>query len=162
MRELRNRIAVGLDHTPAAHCALTWAVREAIARRATLLVITAWTGEARAAARERGDLVAERRRLQGMQRAGFRRAMTGIAMTGIAGTPPLVAWEIVLADAVTALSHAATFADTLVVGAHHVGGRTASTADLLARRLAKHGEHIPVVAVDTEDCAGEPVMVGAA
>lgn len=146
MRELKGRIAVGLDGSPAARDALFWAVREAVARRASLLVVTAWTAQARAAARERGALRDERVKLQRMQQDALDAALASMT------DPPAVARELVLADPITALAHAAGYADLLVVGdGRRHQQRRMSTATLLARRLNAPGrtaDRVPVVAVE--------------
>ena len=158
MRERKGRIAVGLDDSPAAREALVWAAREAAARRARLLVVTAWTAQARAAARDRGVLREQRLALQRMQREVIAAALGPLA------DPPPVARELVLADPITALAHAAEYADLLVVGdGRRQYQRRMSTATLLARRLGgAHGraDRIPVVAVPAERVPVRPGPAG--
>jgi nucleotide-binding universal stress UspA family protein len=159
MREIRNRIAVGLDGSPASRHALHWAVREAVARRAILLVVTAWTAEARGLARERDDLVGERIRLQEMQLKCL-----ADAFAELPGEPPTITRELVLADPITALCHAAGYADALVVGVRAEEFRPVPTAGVLARRLARRGDGVAVIAIPEpveEDLEATPVLLGA-
>jgi nucleotide-binding universal stress UspA family protein len=141
MGELRNRIAVGLDGSPAARRALAWAGREALRTGSVLLVVTAWTAQARAGARERGELPADRIRLQRMQLDCLAEALDGLP------EPPAVARELVLADPITAMCHAAGYADMLVLGVRGEEDRPTPTAGLVARRLARRGDIVPVVAI---------------
>jgi hypothetical protein len=159
MRQRRNRIAVGLDGSPAARAALAWAAREAVERHSSLLVVTAWTAQERALARERGDLREQRRRLQRMQRYCVAEALADLP----GPAPTLVARELVLADPVTALAHAAGIADTLVVGERADGSPAAvSTAALLARRLGRRIDPVPVVSVRGCHADVPSVLTGAA
>lgn len=145
MREIRNRIAVGVDGSPASRRALAWAVREAVDRCAVLLVVTAWTAEARAVARRRGELARERVRLQDMQLACLAEAFATLS-----APPPRVTRELVLADPITALCHAAGYADVLVVGVRAAETRPTPTAGLVARRVARRGDGVAVVAVPAD------------
>lgn len=106
----RHRIAVGLDAGEPARRALWWAVREAARTGASLLVVTAWPARQRDAARRTGQLFAARVRLQRMQVERIAEAVAGL------DRPPLVARQLVLAEPVPALCHAARFADIVVLG----------------------------------------------
>jgi nucleotide-binding universal stress UspA family protein len=127
-----HRIAVGLDGSTAAHRALAWAADEAQRRGASLLVVTAWPGESRAVARAGGTLPTERRRLQRMQRHAI-----ASATAALAGGPPVLR-ELVFGEPVTALCHAASRADLLVLG---TDGRppAESVGAAVTRRLNAHG-----------------------
>lgn len=142
-----DRIVVGLDRSASAHYALTWAAREAARRHVTLLVVTAWPAVDRVSARDNGELVDHRVRLHQMQRDAVAAATAGLVCA------PLVAREIVFADPVTALCHAAGFADLVVLGGEATGGlRPPSVATEVATRLARHrraGEPAPIVVVST-------------
>lgn len=141
----RARIAVGLDGSAAARNALAWAVREAVRRHAAVLVVTAWPAADRAAARERGTLVAGRRRLSGMQRDAI-----ATATAGIDPAPP-IAREIIFADPVLALCHAAAVADLLVLGGDETVDRSpwSIAANVGQRSGAGHraGACVPIILV---------------
>jgi hypothetical protein len=157
----RGRIAVGFDGSRAARAALAWTVREAARRGARVLLVTAWPTADRVAARRRGRLVTARLRLQRLQREAV-----AVATAGLAEVPEVLR-EIVLADPVTALSHAANFADLVVLGdsgpTH--GRHDATTAAALVDRLARRrrtGAPVPVLVVPTSPrtavtAAGRPV-----
>ncbi|MDG4830926.1 universal stress protein [Solwaraspora sp. WMMD1047] len=152
----RGRIAVGFDGSPAARAALAWALREADRRQSRVLVVTAWPTADRATARRRDDLVTARLRLQRRQRDAV-----AAAGAGLVPIPP-VATEVVLADPVTALCHAADFADLVVVGGGGPATDTGAvrTGDALTARLARRrGPQPPVpvvvVAAPTEPAAAE-------
>jgi hypothetical protein len=134
---MHNRIAVGYDGSPAAQYALDWAVREAIGWGSTVLVVTAWPGDARGR-RDVETLTAQRLRLHRIQRRGVAAAVAGLSR------PPVVAREIILADPVTALAYAAKFADIVVVGGEAAGAlRPGSVGAALARRLSRRGRGGP-------------------
>lgn len=141
----RARIAVGLDGSAAARNALAWAVREATRRRAAVLVVTAWPNADRAAARESGTLVAGRLRLSDMQRDAIATATAGI------DPPPPIAREVIFADPVLALCHAATFADLLVLGGDETIDRSPwSIAAHVGHRTGAHrpaGIPVPIILV---------------
>jgi hypothetical protein len=143
---MHNRIAVGYDGSPAAQYALTWAVHEAMGRGAIVLLVTAWPAAARSTGHDPDALADERLRLHRMQRRGVAEAIAGLVR------PPVVAREIILSEPVTALLHAARFADIVVVGTDTAEAlRPGSIATVLARRLSrrKRGGPAPVVVVAT-------------
>nr|MDT0660371.1 universal stress protein [Micromonospora sp. DSM 115978] len=139
----RGRIAVGFDGSPAARAALDWTVREAARLGARVLLVTAWPADDRAAARRSGRLVAARQRLQRDQREAVAAATAGLDPV------PMVLRQLVLGDPVTALSHAAAFADLVVLGdsgpcpAHGARPRTATA--LTARLANRAGAPVPVL-----------------
>lgn len=142
-----NRIAVGYDGSPAARYALAWAVREAMGRDAIVLLVTAWPATAHTS-HDPATLVAHRLRLHGMQRRGVAEAVAGL------DRPPVVAREIILADPVTALVHAASFADIVVIGgdateALRPGSVAAVLAERLGRRRRQRADPAPVVVLTT-------------
>lgn len=124
----QHRIAVGLDRSPAARAALTWAVRAAGPRTATVLVVTAWPDVDRAVARSTGTLPGGRVRLHQLQRDAIAEAVAGL------DRPPLVVREILFAEPEVALCHAGTSADLLVIGTDRVGPTPLTT--VLTRKLA--------------------------
>lgn len=131
-QRVRRRIAVGLDGGEPDRAALRWAVREATRTGSSLLVVTAWPGPARARAREAGGLVAGRQGLQRMQQSRLAEALAGL------DSPPPVARLLVLADPVTALCHAARFADLVVIGVRNrFGPRPDSIAASVTRCLGR-------------------------
>jgi nucleotide-binding universal stress UspA family protein len=142
-----HRIVVGLDRSAPARDALAWAVREASRRHASVLVITAWPDADRVGPRENDQLVGARVRLQRMQREAIDAATEGLERR------PIVVRELVIADPVTALSHAATPADLVVIGSDKPSGLGArSIAAAVAGRLARHratGNAPPLVVVAT-------------
>lgn len=147
---VRHRIAVGLDASEPARHALWWAVREAARSDGGVLVVTAWTAAQRATARETEGLYAARLRLQHMQRQRIAEAVAGL------DPAPPIARMLVLAEPVTALCHAARFADVIALGGRgrsRRGGR--STPVSVARRLDKRrragATPTVVVAVDAEE-----------
>jgi nucleotide-binding universal stress UspA family protein len=148
-----SRIAVGYDGSAAAQYALDWAARQAAASGATVFVLTAWpAGRVR---RDADAVLADRMRLHRMQRWGVAQAVAGLPR------PPLVAREIVLAEPVTALAHAAAFADMVVVGSDAAEAmRPGSVAAVLARRLsrARRAGPAPVVVVATKDRFERPAV----
>jgi nucleotide-binding universal stress UspA family protein len=126
-----RRIAVGLDGSARARHALAWAVRESRRRGARLLVVTAWPEESRRRARMAGRLHVERLRLQRMQVECIASATRGMRQQ------PLIGRELILADPVTALCHAAAWSDLVVVGGGRVGDDPdGSIAGRVAARLA--------------------------
>jgi nucleotide-binding universal stress UspA family protein len=152
----RGRIAVGFDGSPAARAALAWALREAGRRQSRVLVVTAWPTADRATARHRDGLVAARRRLQRRQRDAV-----ATAGAGLVPIPP-VATEVVLADPVTALCHAADFADLVVVGGGGpaVDAGAVRTGDALTARLARRRGTQPPVPVVVVAAPTEPPAAG--
>lgn len=145
---MHSRIIVGLDGSASAQYAMHWAVREAARRHATVLVVTAWPiglGHPPASI-SREAAIAGRRRIEGMQRAAIVRALDGLA------DPPAVGREIVLAEPVVALCHAASAADLVVVGSDEFDGlRASSLAARLAVKLSerRHGLPTPTVVIPT-------------
>jgi nucleotide-binding universal stress UspA family protein len=152
----RNRIVVGIDGSVPAQRALEWAAQEAGRRGATVLVVTAWpvaTGPAPAPGRRR-ELIDGRMRIGHLQQAAIARALTGMA------EPPVVGREIIFADPVTALCHAAALADLVVVGSDEQRGlRRSSVAARVAQRLSarrRRGLAAPLVVVPTR--TAEPAI----
>jgi hypothetical protein len=74
-----DRIVIGLDRSVSGHHTLTWAAREAARRHATLLVVAAWPAVDRISARDNGELVHHRVRLNQMQRDAVAAATAGLA-----------------------------------------------------------------------------------
>jgi hypothetical protein len=149
-----HRIAVALDESAPALAALAWAVREAACRNATVLVITAWPAAQRRAARDGGTLVAARIRLCDMQRDAILAATVGLDPI------PTIAREVILAEPVTALRHAATRADLIVVGGDETTGpsRWSNAARIKPRVPARHpvGVPVPTVVVTTSPARPAP------
>ncbi len=152
-----NRIVVGLDGSAPARHALEWAVREAVRRGATVLVVTAWAGGARASHDEarHAELVAQHVRLAAMQREAIAQALAGAP----AGCHPVIGREIILAEPVTALAHAGRYADLLVLGSDASHGLAeTSVAGRVARRFARrHGGPCPLVVIPS--ARSEPALV---
>jgi hypothetical protein len=122
---------------------LDWAVHEAAGRGATVLMMTPWAAADRVR-RDAETLMAQRLRLHRMQRRGVARAVAGLDRR------PLVAREIILANAATALVHAAGSADIVVVGPEATEAmRPGSLAAIIAHRLSRRqgGGSTPVVVV---------------
>lgn len=143
-----DRIVVGLDRSAPARRALAWAAREAVRRHASVLVVTAWPAVDRAAMRDGEELFDGRVRLHRMQRDAIAAATAGLV------PKPLVVREIVIADPVTALGHAAASADLVVVGSDETpdlrpGSVAAEVAAQLAQRGRWSGHAVPVVVVAT-------------
>jgi nucleotide-binding universal stress UspA family protein len=152
----RNRIVVGIDGSVPAQRALEWAAHEASRREATVLVVTAWpvaTGRAPEPGPRR-ELIDGRMRIGRMQQAAITHALAGMA------APPVIGREIILADPVTALCHAAALADLVVVGSDEQHGlRHTSVAARVAQRLSarrRRGLAAPLVVVPT--CTAEPIV----
>jgi nucleotide-binding universal stress UspA family protein len=153
-----NRIVVGLDDSAPARHALAWAVREALRRHASVLVVTAWPDGARTA--RQGDhrrAVVGQLRLAAMQRAAIAAATDAL----VPGHHPVIGREIVLADPVVALVHAGQHADLLVLGSDEARGLTGtSVAGRIARWYAhRHGGSCPLVVVPGP--AGAPAATAA-
>jgi len=123
-------IAVGLDGSAPARHALAWAVGEARRLGTGLLIVTAWPDEARRCARIAGRLRAERTRLQQMQVECIAAAVRA------AGPCALISRELILADPVTALCHAAKRSDLVVVGGVPGRSRPSSIAGRVTTKLA--------------------------
>lgn len=132
-----HRLVVGVDGSAAAARALEWAVRKAARDEDRVLVVTAWMPPSGAT---NANLVARREALTRMQRHQI-----ASALVASGGRPP-VATEIILADPVTALSHAGRAADLVVVGSTGRPGPT-SIATRVARRLAGRGPEVACVLV---------------
>jgi nucleotide-binding universal stress UspA family protein len=140
---LQHRIVVGLDGSAGARDALCWAVRLAAQQSSTVLAVTAWPDADRAGSRERDALRHDLLALEHMQRTLI------AAATALLTHPPRVIRELVLADAVTALYHAAVLADLVVLG---TGRSTGLPPGGVAARLAarkSRGRPVPVVVVAT-------------
>ncbi|MFY1632897.1 universal stress protein [Solwaraspora sp. WMMB335] len=157
MDERQPRIAVGLDRSPAAHVALTWAVRLASVWHATVLVVTAWPDADRAVARAVGALPSGRRRLHRMQRDAIAAAGSGLHPL------PLVVREIVFAEPEVALCHAGNGADLLVIGASRPQPvpLAAVLLDKLAAQRALRGSAARLVVIPADSSPdGSPTACG--
>ncbi|GAA4473911.1 universal stress protein [Phytohabitans houttuyneae] len=153
----QQRIVVGLDASAAARDALWWAVREAARIGASVLVVTAWPDRDRAAARDRDALFEARLDLHRMQRDRIAEAAAGLSPR-----PPIVR-ELVLAEPVTALSHAATIADVVVIGSDTANGlRRKSLPATLARQLTHHRHPAVLVVATARATEPAPVLTPAA
>ncbi|MDQ7911469.1 universal stress protein [Phytohabitans sp. ZYX-F-186] len=153
----RQRIVVGLDASAAARDALWWAVREAARTGARVLVVTAWPAADRALARDRDGLFEARLDLHRMQRDRIAEAVAGVSPR------PPIARELVLADPVTALSHAAAIADVVVIGSDTATGlRGDSVAAALAHQLARRGHPAVLVVATAKVAEPGPVLTTAA
>jgi nucleotide-binding universal stress UspA family protein len=134
-----DRVVVGLDGSASARCALRWAVREAVRRRAVVFVVTAVGPD---------ELAGGRKRLERMQRTAIESALVGVPV------PPVVGREIIVADPVTAISHAASIADVVVLGSDEYDGLLpTSLAARVAVRLSerrRYGGTVPLIVVPTE------------
>jgi nucleotide-binding universal stress UspA family protein len=139
-----NRVVVGLDGSASAQCALRWAVQEAARRRAAVFVVTAVHPE---------DLVAGRRRIERMQRDAIAWALIDVP------EPPVVGREIIVADPVMAICHAASIADVVVLGSDEFDGLLpTSLAARVAVRLSErrqYGANVPLVVVPTEPATAQ-------
>jgi nucleotide-binding universal stress UspA family protein len=128
----RKRIVVGLDGSLASQRALEWAVAQAVARPATVLVVTAipYGAPGPDGVRRR---MADRMAVDAMQRSAIVAARRAVA----AGRVVVIGRETVVADPVTALCGSARRADLVVVGSDGAGLRPSSVAGRVAARLGR-------------------------
>jgi nucleotide-binding universal stress UspA family protein len=147
-----ERIVVGFDGSVASRQALTWAVREAARRRGRVLVVRAWelsdrVGDATALRTER--IVLDEQMREAIRLAHLDLALRPVSRRSIPA--PVIGRELIIADPITALCHAARTADVVVVGAGPVV--PAVLAWRLARRRHRFGGPCPLIVV----VPGEPL-----
>ena len=136
---LRQQIAVGLDGSPASRHALVWATREAVHRNADVLVITAVPSTM-------DDQLVDAYRMQRLSIVAARAAVPHSEHV-------MIGRQVITADPVTALCHAAATADLLVLGSDESSGLPdTSIPGRLAHRLAArhaHSGRCPIVIIPT-------------
>lgn len=125
-RIAQHRIVVGVDGSPAAQAALNWAVREAVAVHSRLLVVTAWQLPIAGRRWPTSELRQEWRRRIDVQLTAIRTALAGVPVE----QRPVVGRQLIMADPVTALRHAARLADLVVIGGTSRGRHTGVASGL--------------------------------
>ena len=105
---LERLIVVGTDGSEGGRQALAWALEHAGRTGATVQVVSAYAGSA-----PRPAAIATAR-----NHAEVTQLRDVAAVLATIGTPPVLAREVVLGDAVAVLTGAAAEADMLVVGSH--------------------------------------------
>lgn len=130
-----RRVVVGVDESPGARAALTWAVEEARRREATLVPVLAWTHLVQPGAEFRPDLDAD------AAADTLDAILADIDVTGI-DVEPVTINEL----PAPAILHAARHADLVVVGARGLGGFTGLLLGSVSQQVISHAP-CPVVVV---------------
>ncbi|MFB7865064.1 universal stress protein [Streptomyces sp. NPDC056069] len=143
-----GRVVVGVDGSPSARAALTWAAREAVLRGSGLCVVHATDTSALYLSEAEGDRI---------QRAGLELLDTAAATVAALHPELTVVTELDTGTAPRALRAAAALSGTIVVGHRGLGGFSSLLLGSVGLELAA-GATTPVVVVRE---AAEPAEAGA-